>query len=44
MDILWNWELDDEFLGEYLPKDTLDRKSTPSTFMKSVQHVAKNLI
>ncbi|HED3076162.1 TPA: NTPase KAP [Citrobacter amalonaticus] len=26
MDILWNWELDDEFLGEYLPKDTLDRE------------------
>ncbi|WP_420300309.1 KAP family P-loop NTPase fold protein [Enterobacter sp. BNK-8] len=26
MDIKWNWELDDEFLGEKLPADTLDRK------------------
>ncbi|HFK3990069.1 TPA: P-loop NTPase fold protein [Citrobacter freundii] len=26
MDIEWNWEFDDEFLGEKLPADTLDRK------------------
>lgn len=26
MDIEWDWEFDDEFLGEKLPADTLDRK------------------
>ncbi|EMX4846606.1 NTPase KAP [Escherichia coli] len=26
MDIEWNWDQDDEFLGEKLPADTLDRK------------------
>lgn len=26
MDIEWNWDQDDEFLGEKLPIDTLDRK------------------
>lgn len=26
MDIEWNWDFDDEFLGEKLPVDTLDRK------------------
>lgn len=26
MDIEWNWNQDDEFLGEKLPADTLDRK------------------
>lgn len=44
MDIEWNWDQDDEFLGEKLPADTLDRKSTQNIFMKSVLHAVLNPI
>ena len=26
MEIKWNWDCDDEYFGEHLPADTLDRE------------------
>ncbi|BBV90914.1 hypothetical protein STW0522ENT66_13410 [Enterobacter roggenkampii] len=37
MNIAWEWDNDDEFFGEKLPPDTLDRKNMPNIFTKYVQ-------